>query len=275
MMKRNFPYTLILLVALTGCLRQIPYEPALLEKFRERPGNIQLEFTTANGRQVAFYIPPAQEPERPPAQIAILYPGIKSVALGWLRFIKPEDCRETGYLLIDYPGQGLSEGSMHPKESYLSSEGALQALAEHFEVNKLEAEYHLMGHSFGTGAALQFAGRHQVKRIVLIAPFTTLRNAVAEKFFLLSVLLPAQMDNRAIIRQLLLREQPPQITIMHGGKDALLPVDMGRELAALDPTRITYLEFPADDHVSILTTCRDLIFRILAGGADHLEMSRR
>lgn len=194
------------------------------------------------------------------SRIAILYPGIESVALGWLRFIKPEDCRDTGYLLIDYPGQGLSEGSMHPKESYLSSEGALQALAEHFGVNKLEAEFHLMGHSFGTGAALQFAGRHQVKRIVLIAPFTTLRNAVAERSFLLSVLLPTQMDNRAIIRQLLPREQPPQITIMHGGKDTSLPVAMGRELAALDPARITYLEFPADDHVSILTTCRDLIF---------------
>jgi hypothetical protein len=275
MMKRNFPYTFILLVALTGCLRQIPYEPAQLEKFRERPGNIQLEFTTANGHQVAFYIPPLNDPGLPPAQIAILYPGIKSVALGWLRFIKPEDCRDTGYLLIDYPGQGLSEGSMHLKKSYLSSEGALQSLAKHFEVNKLEAEYHLMGHSFGTGAALQFADRHQVKKIVLIAPFTTLRNAVAEKFFFLSVLLPAQMDNRAIIRQLLLREQPPQITIMHGGKDALLPVAMGRELAALDPARINYLEFPADDHVSILTTCRDLIFRILTGSDDHLKIGRR
>jgi pimeloyl-ACP methyl ester carboxylesterase len=123
-----------------------------------------------------------------------------------------------------------------------------------------------MGHSFGTGAALQFAARHRVEGIVLVAPFNTLRKGVAVKSLFLALVMPAQIDNREIIRQLLSDEEPPEITIMHGAKDASLPVSMGRELAAIDPDRINYLEFPEDDHTSILTTRRDLIFGILNGG---------
>ncbi len=265
-MIRNLLLTIILMLAFSGCLQKIPYEPAQIEAFHERPENVQLEFRNGKGRQVAFYIPPDNEPELPPARIAILYPGIETVALGWRRFIKLEEKIDTGYLLIDYPGRGFSEGFMHPEENYLNSEGALKALAEHFGIREIGAELNLLGHSFGTGAALQFASRHPVKRIVLVAPFTTLRKAVAEKSIILSLLMPAQIDNREIIRKLLAAEVSPEITIFHGARDTSLPVSMGRALAAIDPERIEYFELPEDDHVSLLTSRRDLIFRTLNGG---------
>ena len=40
---------------------------------------------------------------------------------------------------------------------------------------------------------------------------------------------------------------------------------MGRELFAVDRAHLTYHEFPEDDHVSILSTRRDLIFQALNG----------
>jgi hypothetical protein len=43
---------------------------------------------------------------------------------------------------------------------------------------------------------------------------------------------------------------------------------MGRELGAIDSEQIDFYEFAKGDHVSILTTRRDMIFRILNGRND-------
>jgi len=246
-------------------MKKIPYTQEQVDAFLKRKENIQLAFFIQHDRQVAFYIPPLNFPDRVPRQLAILYPGIESVALGWLKFIRLKEDPSAGYMLIDYPGRGNSEGMMNPEKLYLSTEGALKALADHLGVETIDTEFSLLGHSFGTGIALQYAARSPVARIVLVAPFTTLRKALAQKSFLLSILVPAQIDNIKLIKALLQRENPPEITIIHGAQDTSLPVEMGRKLASLDPKLIQYYEIPRGDHTSILTTHRDLIFHSLLG----------
>lgn len=257
-----------LLLLLPGCSMPRILSPAWqVDGFIEKPGNLRLEFTTDQGRQVAYYQPPQTNPTGPPTQLAILYPGIGSVALGWLRFIDPAAAPDTGWLLIDYPGRGESAGEMDPADLYLNSEGALAALADHFGTAPLSADLALLGHSFGSGAALQFAARHplRVKRIVLVAPFDTLRRAVALKSWLLALILPSQIDNRELIDKLLHEPNPPAITIFHGAGDLTLPVRMGRNLREVAPERIDYREFPEAGHVDILTTRHDLIIATLTG----------
>ncbi len=267
-MRTTIIFLFLLPLVLTGCLKPIPYEPDQLDLFSRRPENRWLQFHTEKGRQVAFYIPPLESPDKPPTKIAIFYPGIESLALGWLQFIDLNKDPKLAYLLIDYPGRGLSEGMVRPKESYRNTEGALTALANHWGQEWLDAELNLMGHSFGTGAALQFAVRHSVKRIVLVAPFNSLRQAAAEKSKILSLLMPDQIDNRALIRTLLATKLPPEITIFHGVLDVSLPVSMGRELAALDPHRIVFHEFPEDGHSNILKRQWNSIFKAIDGLAN-------
>jgi len=256
---------LVVIFLFNGCLKSIPYEQEQLNIFFDRKENIQLSFETDRGKQVAFFAPAVLKPDSVPEKIAILYPGINDGALGWWNFIRLEDDPRAGYLLIDYPGRGLSQGLMNPEENYKNTEGALEALAEHFGVEKVETELCLMGHSFGTGAALQFAARQKVSRIVLVAPFDTLRNAVAQRSVILAIVMPAQIDNLALTRSILAGHQKPLITIIHGRKDASLPVEMGRQLADVNPEFIEYYEIPQGDHISILTTHRDLIFQSLLG----------
>ena len=256
---------LFLFLFCSGCMKKIPYEQSHVNAFLDRKENLQLHFSTPKGKQVAFYVPPLMHPNKAPEKLAILYPGIESVALGWLSFIKLEEDPTAGYLLIDYPGRGYSEGRMNPNKLYLNTEGALDALANHLGIKTLEAEISLMGHSFGSGSALQFAARSHVARIVLVAPFNTLRKALAQMSLILSWVTPAQINNVKLIEELLQREDPPEITIIHGAQDASLPVEMGRELANLNPDLIQYFEIPQGDHSSILTTHRDLIFYSLLG----------
>ena len=264
-MRYLLPLFLLLSLFVSGCFQAIPNDPQLLDSFTCRPSNVLLEYQTDKGRQLAYYLPPLVAPEKPPEKLAILFPGITAIALGWLHLIDLEEYPTTGYLLIDYPGRGDSEGVMRPEENYRNSEGALRALAQHFGLSRLPTRLSLLGHSFGTGAALQFASRQPVESIVLVAPFNDLKQAVRQTSILLAFLMPSQIDNRELLKEILGRSNPPRISILHGDRDQTLPVTMGAELAAVAPEQVDFYRFAEDDHVNILTRRRQLIFRSLNG----------
>jgi len=251
---------------LSGCFwKRIPYNQEQLDVFYKRSDNVQLIFETDAGQQIAYYIPPLEKPEKPPLKLAILYPGVESVALDWLKFIRLEDDKNAGYLLIDYPGRGFSEGFMNPGKFYEISESALTALAEHFQLQKIDAELCLMGHSLGSGAALQFASRNKVDRIVLVAPFNTLKEAAAYNSFIIWIFMPNQLDNRELIKSILSKPSRPLIIIFHGDKDKSLPIEMGRELKEVAPDEIILHEIKGGEHSTILTTHRKEILNSLFG----------
>ncbi len=254
---------------LGGCFTPIPYQQddPWLAIFRERTDNIALSFKTNKGSQTAFYLPPLNSPQDPPEKLAILYPGIETPTLHWMQFINLDEAPSTGYLLIDYPGRGFSEGSMHPEQLYKNTHGALNALAEHFGMKSIDAELSLLGHSFGTGAALQYAARSKTARIVLVAPYNNLREAVKRRLgWFIATIMPAQIDNRVLIKSILDQPDPPRVSIIHGKDDASLPVEMGLELYDVDRKHIHFYEIPGAGHVDILTSHRDLIFQSLLKG---------
>ena len=62
----------------------------------------------------------------------------------------------------------------------------------------------MIGHSLGAAAALDFAEHHPVERIVVIAPFTTLREEAARVVGgPLSHLLTENYDNRSALKKIL------------------------------------------------------------------------
>ncbi|MBU0675423.1 MAG: alpha/beta fold hydrolase [Proteobacteria bacterium] len=270
-MPHKIQITLFLYILCTGCMARIPMDQSQLIRFEQRSANFRLTFSTNQGQQVAYYLPPLKNSDLPPARLALLFPGISTQTLGWLDLIRQATAPDVGWLLIDYPGRGECQGTMNPADLILNPEGAIAALSTHYKIDPLPAKILLLGHSFGSGAVLQFAARHQVDRIVLVAPFDTLRRAVAQKSFILSIIMPAQIDNQTLLQKILLHSQPPEVTILHGALDTTLPVEMGRTLAGVDSSKITYFEAQNDDHVSILTTHRELIFDSLVGAIQYQQ----
>ncbi|HSH39502.1 MAG TPA: hypothetical protein VK993_12025, partial [Chthoniobacterales bacterium] len=106
----------------------------------------------------------------------------------------------------------------------------------------------------GAAAALDFAGEHPVQRVVLVAPFTTLREVAARLFSKpASYLLIENYDNRSSVQELAKREPPPSITILHGTADNLIPTTMGRELAASAPGIARFIPFEGATHDTIVS----------------------
>lgn len=237
-----------------------PYHPTYRASLPERTR--ELEFLTTAGRQLAFFVPsgsPSPDPEKIPRRLWVLLGGNSSVALNWIGWVRESPDPEAAFLLVDYPGYGCCEGSPSPEGILANCEGAFDALARELGVpaDTLAGRTSVLGHSLGAAAALQFAARHPVRRVVLVAPFTSMRDMARRVVGRpLAWLLRHSFENEARLRELAARPDPPRVTILHGTADNVVPVEMGRRLAAAFPRMVDYLELPGADHVTVLDSVR-------------------
>lgn len=251
-------------VLFSGC-QKYPYQPSEIEALKNQKAVVRLTFQTPKGRQCAFYFPPQNAPQSMPDPLVIVYPGIGGRALDWFPFAENAPGGNAGFLILDYPGRGFNEGLMRPRDLPQTSEGALEALATQFHFDKQALQHNICqcGHSFGCGAALQYAQEAPVRKIVLLAPFTTLHKAMFRQVGPLAWLNPDTLDNQKMIRALLSRTDPPEITIIHGAEDETIPVEMGRALGLIDEDHIHYHEIPDATHMSIIEKNRDIAYKAL------------
>lgn len=228
---------------------------------------VELPFKIPTGEQTSFYIPP-HDGAVLPNRLWVLFCGNGSLALDWLPLVARDQNAGDAFLLIDYPGYGKSRGWPNIDNTGAAAEGALVALAARLAVppKALETRINTMGHSLGAAAALDFASRHpQVGRIVLLAPFTSLREEAA--VFIgsqLSHLLMANYDNRAALLHLSQREHPPRVVIFHGLEDGMIPPEMGRALASEFPSFVTFRGIADANHDTVVLAAEDEILSLLA-----------
>ena len=227
------------------------YSPAELEQAKTI-GVQQIRFRTSQGNQAAFFWR-KEDSETSPQNVWLVFGGNGDVALGWMGLVREFAGRRTGFLLIDYPGYGICEGRPNPQSILENSERALQALLEQKRW-KLGAEaLCVLGHSLGGAAALQFAAKHPVRKILVVSAFTTIDDMVrAQIHFSLGRLLRHRFDNVTSLKAILSQNQAPEIYIFHGEADEVIPLKMGRALAQLDGNRIKFVEIPRARHNDVI-----------------------
>ena len=229
----------------------VRYSTAELEEARTL-GVQEVRFRTSQGSQVAFFW--RREPsETTPQRLWLVFGGNGDVALGWLGLIRPFSGSDTAFLLIDYPGYGTCEGRPTPETILENSERALQALLGEKLWALGAGALCVLGHSLGGAAALQFAARHAVRKILVVSTFTTMDDMVRAQIRIpLGRLLRHRFDNIVALKTILAQKHVPEIEILHGQLDGVVPLKMGRALAQLDPSRIKLLEVPGAGHNDIV-----------------------
>ena len=237
-----------------------PYLPADLQGL---PSFVtELSFVTGAGRQFAFYFSP-RGTDQIPDRLWIAFCGNASAALDWRYFIRDYPNPGDGFLLIDYPGYGKSQGSASIESTRTAADQALVTLAKRLNVNEseLEPRLNVIGHSLGAAAGFDFATYHPVQRIVAFAPFTSLREEAATVVGgLMSHLVVENYDNRARLKELTKRSPSPRVAIVHGTNDEVIPFRMGQTLASEFPGMVQFFPIDNGDHVTVLEYSRKQVF---------------
>jgi pimeloyl-ACP methyl ester carboxylesterase len=242
-----------------------PYAPVVLAALP--PHLVEIAYDTAQGSQVAFYLPPHDSPTHAPEALWVLFHGNGSLALEWLEHLPRGLKTHTGFLLIDYPGYGKCTGRSSRDAIIASFEAALQTLQQRHPAVRLAVERSLnvLGYSLGAAAALELATRYPTQHIVLLAPFTSMHDIASHLVvWPITALLRERFDNLQALTTLAQRSVPPSVTIVHGDADEVVPVVMGRALAQSFPAMITYHELPGVTH-SILERAAPLLAQAMAG----------
>ncbi len=246
----------VVLLGMTSCQGRIIY-PGLhyaQVMWEKVPATIEpLRYTTGEGAQVSFWKKPASGGE--PKRIWMICNGNGGYALAWPDLLPLTNDREAGYLLFEYPGYGFSEGSCTPGRILAASEAAVAALAEHLQLprDQLDARLSVFGHSLGCAAALQYAAKHPVQRIVLAAPFTSMVEMGHRMLFWPCGWLVWHHFNNVDRLAEISRQQPrPRIDIYHGSEDLIIPPEMSEELAAPYPGWVSRTLVPGADHDDVI-----------------------
>lgn len=245
-----------------------PYTPVVLAALP--PGLVEIAYDTAQGRQIAFYLPPQGSTTSAPDTLWVLFHGNASLALDWLMHLGPAPKTPTGFLFIDYPGYGKCAGYSSRDAIIASFEAALHTLQQRHPTVRpaVEQSLNVLGYSLGAAVALELATRHPTRHILLLAPFTSMHDIASSiVVWPITVLLRERFDNIQALTVLAQRPVPPAVTIVHGDADAVVPVAMGRTLAQTFPAMITYHELPGTSH-RLLARAAPLLEQVIGGQAD-------
>lgn len=151
--------------------------------------------------------------------------------------------RGLGYdlFLVDYRGFGKSEGVIDDENDMTSD---LQAVYDALKQEYAESNIFIAGYSLGSGPASYLAANNSPGGVLLVSPYTSLVDMKNRFFWMFpDFLLKYSLDNAAN-----LAASNCPVIIVHGTDDELIPLDMGKGLSRIDPTRISLLELDGVGH---------------------------
>jgi len=147
-----------------------------------------------------------------------------------------------GFLIMAYRGYSGSQGA--PSEARNVSD-ALKAYETLRGFGVAADDIVVYGESIGTGVAVQVAAQRPVGAVVLDAPYTSIVD-VAEIAY---PVLPARLLMRDRYETMEhLKSVSAPLLVIHGERDEVIPVEMGRAVAAAAPGPSKIVTFPLAGH---------------------------
>src|SRR3989475_9707180 len=186
----------------------------------------QVELKMRDGTKLmGWYLPPLRRPSPPFAALLWFYGNGETIGAIWpiIRDFRPPNA---ALLVVDYPGYGASEGRATEAGMYEAADLAYNALIARPEIDR--QRIYVYGRSLGSAVATHTAATHDVAGLILESPFTSARGMAARHYRIFPrSLVRLRLDNVGAMPGIHCRA-----LIFHGTADMLVPITMGREVAA-------------------------------------------
>ncbi len=147
-----------------------------------------------------------------------------------------------GVFMMSYRGYSGSTGSPTEESNVADAKRAYEALRAE---GAGAEEIILYGESLGSGVAAQVAAEKPVRGVILDSPFTSIVDRAAQLYPWLPVRL--LLEDRYDTRRYLGRMRAP-LLVLHGERDTIVPVEMGREAFTLASEPKELAIFPEAGH---------------------------
>jgi fermentation-respiration switch protein FrsA (DUF1100 family) len=209
--------------------------------------------TTADNEKVIVWHVPA----RPGHPVVLYFHGNGDFLAGFFGRFRQIIADGTGVVALSYRGYAGSSGQ--PSEWGLLQDAAA---AYAFTTARYSAEKIVAwGFSLGTGVAVTLAAERPVGKLILEAPYTSLADVAASLFPIFPVRLVMRDQFRSDER---IAGVSAPLLIMHGARDATIPIIFGARLFALAHEPKQFVRFPEGDHNNLddygaVGTARDFI----------------
>lgn len=146
-------------------------------------------------------------------------------------------------LAVEYRGFGGSEGQ--PSEQGLNRD-ADAAYGYARSIGFGGDRIVLYGESLGTGVATQLAARSKVAGVILDAPFSSVADVAADRYWMFPVRWLLRDPFRS---DLAIGKVKVPVLILHGDRDGVVPIRYGRRLAALGGANVTFVTVENGEHM--------------------------
>ena len=202
----------------------------------------QVELTMHDGTKLrGWFLPPLRRPSPPSAALLWFYGNGETIGAIWpiIRDFRPP---HAALLVVDYPGYGASGGRAGERGVYEAADLAYQELLTHPEVDR--RRIYVYGRSLGSAVATHAAVTHDVAGLILESPFTSAREMASRHYRIVpGFLVRLGLDNMTNISRIRF-----PILIFHGAADKLVPIEMGRALAAAAAGPVEFVTIEGAGH---------------------------
>ena len=239
------------LAFLTGCQSKLiyfprPYGNGDVVNWDAEEGTTVIDYETKEGRQQAYLLSTSPNPER----LWLVCGGNGTLALEWSDWLRENAPSQDAWLMVDIPGYGACSGSAHPSTIRQTLKAVVPVgMAQlGWSLPADQRRLRFFGHSLGAAVCLMGADEFDIRRGVILTPFTSSMEMTKAMFGVdLGFIVLHRFDNRARLKEISARGGAA-VHVFHGGDDEAIPVEMSRTLAKEFPGVVHYTEIPGGRH---------------------------
>jgi fermentation-respiration switch protein FrsA (DUF1100 family) len=193
--------------------------------------------TTSDGERVIVWHVAAM----PGRHVVLYFPGNGDFLAGSAGRFEEITSDGTGLVALSYRGYAGSSGRPSEQGLLRDAEAAYAFTAALYPAQRIV----LWGFSLGSGVAVSLAADHPVAGLILEAPYTSIEDLASAAFPFLPVRYLLQDPFRSDAR---IAQVDAPLLVMHGGRDATIPLRFGERLFALAHQPKQFVRFEQGGH---------------------------